>query len=92
MTSGSWTDPSTTSLGEEKKITLESKTHDTLKSIYNIFDQTICEESFKNSALIEGEPNCLNLLLTSCEIMQDAFAFSQFLLHKAHNCDAIHIL
>lgn len=55
MTSGSWTDPSTTSLGEEKKITLESKTHDTLKSIYNIFDQTICEESFKNSALTEKE-------------------------------------
>lgn len=55
MTSGSWTDPSTTSLGEEKKKTLESKTHDTLKSIYNIFDQTICEESFKNSALTEKE-------------------------------------
>lgn len=53
-TSGSWTDPSTTYLGrEKKKKTLESKTHDALKSTYNIFDQTICEESFKNSALTE---------------------------------------
>lgn len=39
--------------GEGRKKTLESKTHDALKSTYNIFDQTICEESFKNSALTE---------------------------------------
>lgn len=38
---------------KKKKKTLESKTHDALKSTYNIFDQTICEESFKNSALTE---------------------------------------